>query len=167
MSEALDQDLSSDTGFTALTDPTPQPAPDPDQNLSQGQTPDQDLKQSQAPSRDLSWEAFVRFCREEHSLNLEDSTLGIAFGDFKDGEAVLACLSRMSCDRLAASEVFDQIKKSLAAFCGQDMPVRLIVSEDRHKTKQELREEAQKHPKVLLLQTQLNAGLLDCRDTRE
>ena len=93
--------------------------------------------------------------------------MGNIFGEFNASGLLLICPSQLSLDRLAASEAMAKIKSALAVFAGPELAVNLTVSQDRHKTKLELREEAQKHPKVLLLQAQLGAGLLDCRDTRK
>lgn len=165
MSESLDQTLSSDTGFTALSDP----GLDLEEPLPPEAAP-AEQQASPAPLSDpplLNWDEFVLFCRAEHSLDLMDSTSGIVGGNLDAGAARIVCSSQVSCDRLAVSETLDKIKKGLSVFCGQEMTVTLGVSDERHKTKMELREEARQHPKVLLLQTQLNAGLLDCRDTRK
>ena len=176
MSETLDQDLSSDTGFTALTDPTPpedEPAPESvasepaARQPAQEQATQEQPAQAQAVAPAPDWDEFLRFCREKHGLDPDSGMLGNVSGEFKDGGLFLTCPSQLSLDRLAASEAFGRLKAALVAFCGQETPVSLAVSENRHKTKQELREEAQKHPKVLLLQSQLQAGLLDCRDTRK
>ena len=168
MSETLDQDLSSDTGFTALTDPTP---PEDEAPSASEPVAPQTAAPQPAQERDVAsapdWDEFLRFCREKHGLDPDAGVLGNVVGEFKAGELRLTCPSQLSLDRLAASETFGQLKAALAVFCGQETSVSLVVSENRHKTKQELREEAQKHPKVLLLQSQLQAGLLDCRDTRK
>ena len=162
MSESLDQNLSSDTGFTALNDPTPLA----DESDPVEITPLQAAAQSPAPAP-LNWEEFALFCKAEHGLDLADTTLGLVSGSLDNGRAQLVCSSQLSLDRLAGSETLNKIKNALAAFCGQEPTVDLSVSDDRHKTKMELREEARQHPKVLMLQAQLNAGLLDCRDTRK
>ena len=162
MSESLDQNLSSDTGFTALNDPTPLA----DESDPVEIAPLQAAAQSPAPAP-LNWEEFALFCKAEHGLDLADTTLGLVSGSLDNGRAQLVCSSQLSLDRLAGSETLNKIKNALAAFCGQEPTVDLSVSDDRHKTKMELREEARQHPKVLMLQAQLNAGLLDCRDTRK
>ena len=98
---------------------------------------------------------------------MASGVMGNIFGEFNDSGLLLICPSQLSLDRLTASEAMVKIKSALAVFAGPELAVNLTVSQDRHKTKLELREEAQKHPKVLLLQAQLGAGLLDCRDTRK
>ncbi len=163
MSESLDQNLSSDTGFSVLNDPTPLPD-EPD--LTEP-APEQPPDTPAAIAPEVNWEDFARYCKAEHSLDLAGTTLGVVGGNIGAGKANLICSSQLSLDRLTASEILPKIKTALAAFCGQEPDVDFSVSDDRHKTKLELREEARRHPKVLMLQTQLNAGLLDCRDTRK
>ncbi len=196
MSEALDRDLSSDAGFTALTDPTPpeayyapalklaerpEPVEEPTQAVPASVTPVAGpvATSGTAPAASgtpenatpappsLDWDGFARFCLEAHGLDLASGVMGNISGEFNDNGLLLICPSQLSLDRLAASEAMAKIKEALAAFAGPGVPVNLTISQDRHKTKLELREEAQKHPKVLLLQAQLGAGLLDCRDTRK
>ena len=184
MSEAMDRDLSSDAGFTALTDPAPPeaysaPAPEPAEQPKQA-APVSTAPASAAPAAEsatpenatpdaspLDWDEFARFCLEAHGLDLASGVMGNIFGEFNASGLLLICPSQLSLDRLAASEAMAKIKSALAVFAGPELAVNLTVSQDRHKTKLELREEAQKHPKVLLLQAQLGAGLLDCRDTRK
>lgn len=166
MSEALDQDLSSDTGFTALTDPTPQAHAEPAREAAPPEMLREAEKTVPAASRDFDWDAFVCFYRDNYSDNAPGGGLDNLSGQLLGDELLLTCPSQLVLTRLAP-EGLQRIRLTLADFLGREVSIKTAVSDKRHKSKQELREEAQKHPKVLLLQSELNAGLLDCRDTRK
>ncbi len=166
MSEALDQDLSSDTGFTALTDPTPQTQAEPAREAAPQKMAREAEKSSPAAPRDFDWDAFVCFYRDTYNGTAPGGGLDSVSGQLIDDELLLTCFSQLVLTRLGP-EGLDKIRRALADFLGREVSIKTTVSDKRHKSKQELREEAQKHPKVLLLQSELNAGLLDCRDTRK
>ena len=183
MSEALDQDLSSDTGFTALTDPMPRHAarsvaPEAASEASPvaapgtaeevpPASPETPLKKdaSFTPPA-FGWDDFLRFCREKYGADAPGGASSNFSGHLNERELVLTFPSQLALDRFAPEEL-NKLSRALGEFLGREYSVVLAVSDKRHKTRQELREEALKNPKVLLLQTQLKAGLLDCRDLRK
>ena len=173
--DLADQDFDAYSGPAGRSDAAPQPPVAPKtapatNELLRPQAPPgaaQTPPPVQASAEELDWEDFVRFWHAKFDPDPLDSALGIVDGALGAKVTQIICSSQLSLDRLAASETLAELKEALAAFSGQaDTTVELILSDQRHKTKRELREEALQHPKVRLLQTQLNAGLIDCRDTR-